>query len=354
MYAPEIIPQEVVEQLLQPVGVRELFALDDGLGLSGARIWKCIGAAGETCLRRWPEGAMTDHRLLEIHRCMQAAVVAQCPFVPRLFMASHGKSYVKVGTDFWEMSQWMPGRANYREEPSVTKLVSASIALAQLHLAWRDLNPLSVATGFVREVVAPAVRDRVVRLQKLDDRVCASLQREVKRYEHANWYCDAVQILAAIPILRPLLLQELAEAAKTAVRCQYILRDVWYDHVLFVEQGCSGLIDYGALRIDTVATDLCRMLGSLTGAGPGELWLPAIEAYRKIVPLTDEELGLFKPLYRSSALLSGAQWLDWLAVEDRDFPGKSEFISQRLRELAVAVRGMVENPHGGSLRFLVP
>jgi homoserine kinase type II len=194
----------------------------------------------------------------------------------------------------------------------------------------------------------------VARLQKLDERVCASLQREVTRYEHASWHGDAVQILALIPILRPILLQELAVAAKTAVRCQYILRDIWYDHVLFVEQSCSGLIDYGALRIDTVATDLCRMLGSLTGAGPGELWRPAIEAYRKTAPLADEEIGLFRPLYRSSALLSGAQWLDWLAVEDREFPGKSEFIAQRLRELAVAVRGMVENPHGGSLHFLVP
>jgi len=354
MYTPEIIPQEVSEQLLQPAGVKELFVLDGGLGLSGARIWRGLGAAGETCLRRWPEGAMTDHRLMEIHRCMQTAVMAQCPFVPSLFLTNQGKSYVKVGNDFWEMSRWMPGKANYREQPSVTKLESAANALAQLHLAWRDLNPLSVATGFTRVVVAPAVRDRVVRLQKLDDRVCASLQRGVARYERASWYGDAVQIMALIPVLRPVLLQELAVAAKTAVRCQYILRDVWYDHVLFEEQSCSGLIDYGALRIDTVSTDLCRMLGSLTGVGPGELWAPATEAYRKTAPLSDEEIGLFRPLYRSSALLSGAQWLDWLAVEDREFPGKNEFIAQRLRELAVAVRGMVENPHGGSLQFLVP
>ena len=46
------------------------------------------------------------------------------------------------------------------------------------------------------------------------------------------------------------------------------------------------------------------------------------------------------PLFNSSVLLSGVQWIRWLAVDELQFPGKETFVKQRLAELAVGARAI--------------
>ena len=61
----------------------------------------------------------------------------------------------------------------------------------------------------------------------------------------------------------PQLLSELKSAAEKPVATHPVLRDVWSDHVLFEGARVTGIIDYGALRMDEPAADLARLLGSL-------------------------------------------------------------------------------------------
>ncbi len=96
------------------------------------------------------------------------------------------------------------------------------------------------------------------------------------------------------------------------------LRDVWHDHVLFEGDRVSGIIDYGAARVDHVSVDLARMLGSLV-EDDRALWDAGLEAYRRVRPLSDAEEGLAVALDRAGTILSVANWLRWLAVEERAY-----------------------------------
>jgi homoserine kinase type II len=99
------------------------------------------------------------------------------------------------------------------------------------------------------------------------------------------------------------------------------LCDVWHDHVLYEGQRVSGLIDYGAVKVDHVAVDLARLLGSLVPDEPRR-WAEALEAYSSVRRLTPEEEALARVLDRTGAAIAAASWLRRLshegeAVEDR-------------------------------------
>ena len=59
---------------------------------------------------------------------------------------------------------------------------------------------------------------------------------------------------------------------------QPCLCDIWHDHVLFEGDAVTGLIDYGSVRMDHVAADLARLLGSLVGDDRGQ-WEWGLAAY---------------------------------------------------------------------------
>ena len=61
---------------------------------------------------------------------------------------------------------------------------------------------------------------------------------------------------------------ELRTAQRLRVPVQPCLRDVWHDHVLFVGDAVSGIVDPAAARTDTVAADISRLVGSLVGDDP--------------------------------------------------------------------------------------
>ena len=69
---------------------------------------------------------------------------------------------------------------------------------------------------------------------------------------------------------------------------QPCLCDVWHDHVLFDGDRVTGLVDYGAVKIDHPAVDVARLLGSLVG-DDAEGWAAGLTAYREVRPFSAEE-----------------------------------------------------------------
>jgi Ser/Thr protein kinase RdoA (MazF antagonist) len=106
---------------------------------------------------------------------------------------------------------------------------------------------------------------------------------------------------------------------------------VWRDHVLFVEQRVSGLVDYGSMKPDHVAVDVARLLGSMVG-DDSHAWHVALEAYRAERPLSELEVELAQVLDRTGTLLGAANWLKWIHREQRDFESR-ELVAARLAEL---------------------
>jgi homoserine kinase type II len=96
------------------------------------------------------------------------------------------------------------------------------------------------------------------------------------------------------------------------------LCDIWHDHLLYEGDRLTGLIDFGNIKLDHVAVDLARLLGSLVEDHVDQK-AQAIEAYSRVRPLADEESALVDVLDRTGTILAMANWLTWLYWEKRTF-----------------------------------
>jgi Ser/Thr protein kinase RdoA (MazF antagonist) len=118
---------------------------------------------------------------------------------------------------------------------------------------------------------------------------------------------------------------------------QYCLCDIWRPHVLFVGDQVSGIVDYGSVKVDHVAGDLGRLLGSWV-ADDQELWDAGMNAYAGIRALCTEERRLAGVLDRSGTILSLATWLLWLWRDRRTFDDVSR-AAERLTWLVERAAG---------------
>jgi homoserine kinase type II len=291
-------------------------------GFSGAILWRMEGPAGPMCLRAWPDQE-TWPRILFRHRLMSQARQSGLTFVPTIFPALDGASAVEHAGRLWELTEWQPGCADYHEYPSAARLEAACTALAQLHNVWRSWP--STATG------CPAVQRRL------------SFLDEWQKLLRSGWHplALAVESDPLRPIVErawrvlPSAIEEVPRRLQrwdgVTPRVQPCLCDLWHDHLLFEGDRLTGLIDYGAVKIDHVAVDLSRMLGSLVEDDEAG-WQMGLQAYRRIAPLTAEEEDLAHSLDETGVILGVANWLRWLYEEKRPFSDHSA-VARRLTEL---------------------
>ncbi len=128
-------------------------------------------------------------------------------------------------------------------------------ALAKLHCVWYEMSH--------QQAASPSVMQRIQMLNSwlsmsdLVERVGANVRESIE----ATTSMSTIQMLQ---LHGPHLLGELRLASQVAVVLHPVLRrDLWSDHLLFSGTEVSGIIDYGALRVDEPAADLARLLGSL-------------------------------------------------------------------------------------------
>jgi Ser/Thr protein kinase RdoA (MazF antagonist) len=204
--------------------------------------------------------------------------------------------------------------------------------LAQLHTVWRNLpSPPSPPDRGGRGGGCPAVQRRLMFVD------------EWYGLLRSGWH--PLAIVAASDPLRPIVErawrvlpsavervpQRLQRWRGGQSRLQPCLGDPWHDHLLFDGDRLTGLIDYGAVKIDHVAVDLSRMLGSLVGDDAAG-WQMGLQAYRRFAPLSAEEEELAHALDETGIVLGVANWLRWLYEEQRPFADRSA-VARRLTEL---------------------
>lgn len=296
--------------------------LGSGGGFSGSTLWR-IRTADERdfCLRRWPAEHPSPERLTFIHSVLRAAAAGGLTFVPAPLETDATESFIEHDASLWEVTCWLPGKADFHSHPTAARLRSAMRALAAFHRTtrpdagyWRPAAPMEVLQG-----PAPAIVERRDRLRELLSgglaRIAAAADR---RRVHAA--LDAL-LPFALSIAMPIgqrLLPLLDEAARRPRPLQPAIRDIWHDHVLFTGDEVTGIVDYGALRIDTPLVDIARLVGSLVEDDP--TWRKrAFDAYAELQPLADEEHALVDLLDRSSVLLGLVNWAEWLYIDGREF-----------------------------------
>jgi Ser/Thr protein kinase RdoA (MazF antagonist) len=111
---------------------------------------------------------------------------------------------------------------------------------------------------------------------------------------------------------------------------QPCLCDVWHDHVLFEDEAVTGLVDYGSAKVDYVAADLARLLGSLVGDDPARR-AAGLAAYTQLRPLAEADEALVTVLDETGTLLGAANWLRWLYRDGRAFEDRGA-VAGRLAE----------------------
>ena len=300
-------------------------------GFSGAEIWRVqldgAGQGGTYCLRAWPPGGVSQEQLSFIHGVLRRMVLKGENRVPPPIEAQSGETFVYWQQRFWELVPWMPGRADFHNDPRPEKLLAALTALAEIHVAAGDYPCPGVGQGG-----SPGLADRCLRLQALlagdADRLAGAV--------HPGRWPDAARIAwrlidgfrRAAPRLAPLL----ESAARVGVPLQAVLADIQHDHVLFTGQQVTGIVDFGSMRVDSVAADIARLLGSMVGDDRA-CWQAGLDAYQRVRPLTPQEALLTEAFDRSTVLMAGMNWIDWVFRQGRQF-GDPQAVLTRMQEIA--------------------
>lgn len=287
--------------------------LQPATSFSGAALWRLTTPRGPLCLRRWPAEHPSPDRLQFIQAVLWHVDQEGFSHVPLPLETQHHHGFVRHAGHLWELAPWLPGEADYRRHPSPARLENAMQALARFHQAARTFPlPENGPVG------SPGLADRVLRLQGLLGGRLMQLRKAVHAGswpELAERGCRLVELAAAVG---PKLLPALERAGSLDVALEPCIRDVWHAHILFVGDNVSGIVDYGSMRPDNVATDVARLLGSLAGDDRAQ-WHRGLASYQMVRRLTSHELTLVSAFDRSTVLMGGLQWLEWIYLEERQF-----------------------------------
>ncbi|HMP03597.1 MAG TPA: phosphotransferase [Gemmatales bacterium] len=284
-------------------------------GFSGAAVARIETPSGPLALRIWPAEGPSPEQLDWIH-AQQRHAAQTCPFVPRLIPTRTGKTRLRHAGRWCELATWQPGTADFRLQPTPQRLQAALAGLALVHEAWSHAPP--------RQEPCPAVLrrlDRLVGWTAADD---TALAQRLALHPDPDQVALARQAWLLLRTHRATAQVRLSPWRNRPVPLQPCLTDVWSDHVLFVDDKLTGLVDFGGLRWDHVAVDLARLIGSLVD-GDTQAWSLALAAYarhRRLEPATGD---LARLLDRTGQLAAVATWLRTLVLEPRPLadPGRA-------------------------------
>jgi Ser/Thr protein kinase RdoA (MazF antagonist) len=259
-------------------------------GLSGSDVYCGEDAAGEpvVALKRWPVGTEEAH-LLQIHAWMQEVV--HLPFIPQMKQTLDGLSLDQHQDRLWDATQWLPGRPCVRASAAEVEL--ACEAAAQLHEVWSRQSQIAQS---------PGVRRRVEVLQEWPSISSQRIELASESLSECMSRTDAV-----VNRVAGRLLMQLKPWQSQAVRMHPCIRDLRGDHVLFEHGRVAGVIDFGAMGIDTPTLDLARLLGDLA-AGNEELMAAGLKKYRACRTGFDADDDLIALLERVGVICSLVGW----------------------------------------------
>ena len=320
----------------------------DSEGFSGAVVIRVVSGAdangpeAEFCLRGWPPQSLPRERLLGLHRLIEHVFKSGVTQVAVPIKSQFGNTMHTEAGQFWQMEPWMPGVADFSTNPNETRLKNAMTVLAKWHAAATRFEARASEAEWFRAqpgALSPTVLDRLGRIQRFRTKDAAGLRQLVANTDHLEpWQAEfaelrdvSLRIVDRFDAAADRIAGELLPYRDQRLKLHPCLRDVWHDHVLFVGDEVTGLIDPSAARTETPATDLARLLGSLLGDNESR-WQFAIAAYRDVRPLSDIEAKLARVIDRSTALLSGMTWLERLFVQRQVYSNPSRILD-RLQQI---------------------
>jgi homoserine kinase type II len=308
---------ETFPRSARPIG--PVLHLGPAGGLSGSRFHRFDSPRGPLVAHAWPpppDGPGAS-RLGQIHRWVKE--LDSLPYIPRAIADRNGQDFREIDGRLWELRTWLPGQA--QNEPGRERASTAFAGLGAVHAIWQNEAILGRSPGLDR------------RLREMDGLISGRLDALERAAERADWRPALGHLACARPCARAVR-DMLAEALRLGpIPLQPCLRDVRSDHVLFTGDTVTGLIDFGAMAVDSPAGDLARLMSDwrlgLEARGR------AVQSYAEAAGLAPPDAWLIRAFETSGALLGGCRWITWTLLDRRSFPpGAAE---ERLRRCTAAL-----------------
>jgi Ser/Thr protein kinase RdoA (MazF antagonist) len=312
------VSMQAVEEILsrypwraQPVSPPQ--PLGGAGGLSGARLWRYPSAQGPLVLRAWPPHGTGREHIERVHRWL--LMTADLGFIPIPIRDQQGRTIGEYDGRLWEITPWLAGAADLTLPPSSAHLRRAFKGLAAFHQRLAEERI---------EGPSPGLRQRFEAVNQLELGGFDTLERAIERRRGRDLSnCEAAMLWIRLArTTAPQVREPLRHASSRSVMLQPCLRDARPEHFLFEGDQLSGLVDFGAMAVDSVVGDLARLIGEwLNDDRPA--YRLALQCYEEIRPLAPVETSLIGPFKSAMALLSGERWIRWHFIEERGFDDRS-------------------------------
>ena len=314
-------------------------------GFSSSRVWKLTAHDGSYCLKAWPRDSTMQQRLTNIHKHLQLLADGQLGFVPRVIPNRRGAGLLEHEQWIWEVTTWLRGEADISGNVSIERRKSAADAIAQVHHLWRK--------NLVDRDFSPGLNGRIALLKEAHLQLpeCSSI---IKSRPSLDIFTGGESIDVESPEAIDLAQRTLQHLSRSATRLidrmvelncpldlHFVMRDLHSDHILYVGDHVTGLIDFGAARWDEPMLDLVRWLSSQLPFDRSSRYESLEYYFRKLEELTGSRSGSdksfllrrFSVLDEVSTMLSAWYWFDWLVIERRTFSVPARMIALRWAQL---------------------
>jgi thiamine kinase-like enzyme len=307
--------RDVLNEYAPAVGLGAWKPLGNAGGFSGARIWRGELADGRSlCLRAWPLGRTQEDHLRLIH---EAQNCCDLPFISRLWRTRDGGTFVRRGKQFWEVSDWMPGHAGFHLQPSDERLFAAMRALAAIHERLQAREQREGPCPAVCRIIAAFRAWRELVQSGWKPNFGLDYPYEIHERGRRAWNVLLGGALTAE--------YSLLDWTERPVPIQLCLCDVWHDHILYTDNEVTGVIDFGSVKMDCVAMDLARLLGSFI-PDEGARMNRALAVWSALRPVPRAVLDLVPVLDRAGMAVGLTNWVRWIYMDERPFSDERQVV----------------------------
>ena len=282
-------------------------------GSSGSDLWRYEASVGPLLLRAWPTDSGGPGRVDQVHRWLRH--LRDLPYVASPIPGRNGSTWQFAAGRAWELTVFLSGAADTATPPLEPHLTAMFATMARVH---RRL----AATGTTG--TSPGLAARLGELERLIDGELATFRHLLDRSATDPLVPAARRWLGLAESEAVRVVAPLRRAAGRPLALQACLRDARPDHFLFDGDRLAGLVDFGAMGVDTAVADLARLLGETVGQDIRSRSI-ALDAYATtraeegLVEPTVEELDALARFEAANAVLGGARWVRWHFAEGRQF-----------------------------------
>lgn len=303
-------PPELLRSICRhwsPLAVEAIRSLDRA-GWSGAPA-HAVTVGGRGFVLKRCGTVLSRVRAAWIHAVMLHCRSAGVAIVPDVMRGIDGSTlHEDPEGHLWELLDHMPGTAC--DSPTAAQREAAAEALAAVHAA-----AATFAEAPPRLAESPGLAQRRTQATALLARPWHTWPAHAASGPLPARLRRAADVVATHDGRRAL--EHVARFDPGPVRVQPVLRDVWAEHVLFVGDRVTAIIDWHAAGIDTPATDIARLTGSWPAARAQRTAF--IQAYARVRPLGAVERSLVGFLDAAGVVCAIDNWLRWTLEEQRSF-----------------------------------